>query len=93
MGTRAMSGCVFDVDFDGDEDLLCPGYSDNPKGWRSAVYLNLGDDTFKLDTNIFEKFGGGGTFFPGDFNNDGFMDYIVNGYNIEGDNADTRPLV
>ncbi|MCK6602798.1 MAG: FG-GAP-like repeat-containing protein [Bacteroidetes bacterium] len=68
-----------DIDHDGDQDLLISGFASTSSDWESrtvAIYLNTGLDSLwtQLEQSFPGSFKGSSRF--GDFNNDGYADFI-----------------
>jgi len=72
-----------DIDNDGDADLLICG-SDSENEVMSKLYENMGDDTFTEITGFAVPGLSIGAAEWGDFNNDGFVDLLVQGYGDTG---------
>ena len=76
-------GCAAwgDYDNDGDLDLLLTGYNEDIGGGDfSKIYRNNGDNTFTEQTSISLTGVYSGSAAWGDYNNDGYMDILLTGY-------------
>ncbi|OFY62465.1 MAG: hypothetical protein A2Y71_00010 [Bacteroidetes bacterium RBG_13_42_15] len=71
-----------DYDNDGYLDILLTGVVDNSANRTSKIYRNNGDGTFTEQKDIILT----GVYFSsvawGDYNNDGFLDFVLSGYGI-----------
>ncbi|RLD84110.1 MAG: hypothetical protein DRJ10_02080 [Bacteroidetes bacterium] len=71
-----------DYDKDGDLDILLTGYNDIEQT-VSKIYLNNGDETFDDQTSILLAGVSGSAIAWGDYNDDGYPDILLTGYNFD----------
>ena len=75
-----------DYDGDGDLDILIQGYLDGGNSQITKIFENKSDDTF-VDSGIeFPALADGSVAFM-DYNNDGFLDVLTDGFNGDGNAA------
>lgn len=69
-----------DYNNDGDLDLLISGYQNVAPFYITKIYKNMGNDTFKEQTEILFDNVIEGSVAVGDYNKDGFDDVLISGY-------------
>lgn len=75
---KKSGGDVIDLNADGRLDIIMSGESDNN---RTTIYMDKGDGTYELRHDLITAARAGAVVSMADYNNDGYADAVVMGYN------------
>jgi FG-GAP repeat. len=73
-----------DYNNDGNLDILLTGYCLSTSSYISKIYKNNGNDSFTEQTGIMLTGVGNSSVAWGDYNNDGYLDFILTGFSNSG---------